>query len=156
MKRDWKALVVVAAGGSAALLMGAYIFQALGYAPCKLCWWQRYPHFAAVAIGLLALVLRKQKLAWAGALAALVTAGLGIYHTGVERGFWLGPSTCSSTGVEGVSADDLLNQIMNAPLIRCNEVAWSLFDLSMASWNAILSFVLVLIWVNAARRRNPV
>ena len=74
MKRDWKALVVVAAGGSAALLMGAYIFQALGYAPCKLCWWQRYPHFAAVAIGLLALVLRKQKLAWAGALAALVTA----------------------------------------------------------------------------------
>ena len=118
MKRDWKALVVVAAGGSAALLMGAYIFQALGYAPCKLCWWQRYPHFAAVAIGLVGLVLRKQKLAWAGALAALVTAGLGIYHTGVERGYWLGPSTCSSTGVEGVSADDLLNQIMNAPLQR--------------------------------------
>jgi disulfide bond formation protein DsbB len=43
-------------------------------------------------------------------------------------------------------------QIMSAPLVRCDEVAWALFGLSMASWNAIASFVLAAIWVLAWKR----
>ena len=150
MKHDWKTLTLIAAGGSLALLAGAFLFQALGYAPCKLCYWQRWPHALAIVIGAIAVMTNWQRLNWAGAAAAATTALLGVYHTGVERGFWTGPSTCSSTGVEGVSPGDLMTQIMNAPLVRCNEVAWSLFDLSMASWNAILSAFLVYIWIKAA------
>ena len=97
--------------------------------------------------------LSSRWLAWAGALAVATTGAIGVYHTGVERGWWLGPSSCSSGGDLAGSADDLLNQIMAAPLVRCNEVAWSLFGISMASWNAIFSFALALIWVAAARRR---
>ncbi|WP_284163125.1 disulfide bond formation protein B [Frigidibacter sp. SD6-1] len=147
-------LVLLAAGGSLALLAGAFIFQAFGYAPCKLCLWQRWPHAAAIVIGALCLSTRRAELAWLGAVAALATAGVGIYHTGVERGFWLGPTTCTSGDVGGLSADDLMNQILNAPLIRCDEVAWSLFGLSMASWNALLSLSLAAIWVRAATRRG--
>jgi disulfide bond formation protein DsbB len=54
--------------------------------------------------------------------------------------------------VAGLSAEDLLDQINNAPLIRCDEVAWALAGISMASWNAILSAVLVAVWIAAARR----
>lgn len=147
-----RSLTLLATLGSLALLSGAFIFQAFGFAPCELCLLQRWPHAAAILIGTIALLTGRRILAWAGALAALTTAVLGLYHTGVERGFWIGPTACSSSPVEGLSADELMNQILNAPLVRCNEVTWSLFSLSMASWNAILSLALVLIWVMAARR----
>lgn len=146
-------LILVAAGGSAALLAGAFVFQALGYAPCKLCLWQRWPHAAAVVLGAAAFLPRIAALPWAGAAAAATTGGLGIYHTGVERGWWPGPDTCTSGGEIGsLSAADLLAQINQAPLIRCDEVAWQLMGLSMASWNAVISLALAAIWVAAARR----
>jgi disulfide bond formation protein DsbB len=144
--------ILLAAGGSAALLAGAFVFQALGYAPCKLCLWQRWPHAVAVLIGVVALVLPGRLWPALGALAALTTSGLGLYHTGVERGWWLGPDTCTSGPVTGLSPEELLAQIQSAPLVRCDEVAWQLAGLSMASWNMILSFLLVLLWVMAARR----
>lgn len=145
-------LILLAAGGSAALLAGAFIFQALGYAPCKLCLWQRWPHAAAVLIGVAALALPGRLLPLLGAGAALATAGLGLYHTGVERGWWEGPATCSAGGVGGLTPEELLAQINSAPLIRCDEVAWQLAGLSMASWNMLLSLGLAVLWVMAARR----
>lgn len=147
----FRTLTLIAAGGSLALLLGAFAFQHIGgLAPCKLCLWQRWPHAAAIAIGALALALGNRLLAWLGALAALATAGIGIFHTGVERGWWEGPSTCTSSGMGNLSADELFDKIMNAPLIRCDEVAWSMLGLSMASWNAIIAIVLAAIWVKAA------
>jgi disulfide bond formation protein DsbB len=147
-------LILLAAAGSLLLLVGALVFQAFGYAPCKLCLWQRWPHGAAIAIGALSMVVTWRALPFAGALAAATTGVFGIYHTGVENGWWQGPTTCTSGSIGGVSAEDLLNQIMTAPLVRCDEVAWSLMGLSMASWNAILSFALAAVWLAAARRQS--
>lgn len=152
MITDERFLTLFATLGSLALLSGAFIFQAFGFAPCELCLLQRWPHAAAILIGTIALLTGWRNLAWAGALAAMATAAVGLYHTGVERGFWIGPTACSSSPVEGLSAEELMSQILTAPLVRCNEVTWSLFSLSMASWNAVLSLGLVLIWVMAARR----
>nr|WP_284438353.1 disulfide bond formation protein B [Thalassococcus arenae] len=146
-------MILLAAGGSLALMLGALGFQYIGeMPPCKLCYWQRYPHVAAIGIGLVSTVMAWRVLPWLGAAAALATAGVGFYHTGVERGWWQGPDTCTSGPVGGLSTDDLLNQIMNAPLVRCDEVPWEMFTLSMASWNAIASLVLAGIWVMAARK----
>jgi disulfide bond formation protein DsbB len=149
-----RGLILVAAGGSFALLAGAFLFQALGYAPCKLCLWQRWPHGAAILIGVAALAVPGRVLPALGALAALATSGVGVYHTGVERGWWLGPTTCTSGPIGGQSAEDLLNHILAAPLVRCDEVVWSFLGLSMASWNAVLSLALALIWVAAARKQG--
>ena len=145
-------LILLAAGGSAALLLGAYFFQMLGYPPCKLCLWQRWPHGTAIAIGALAVLTGPRWLPWFGALAALTTGGLGVYHTGVEQGWWKGPTTCTSGDALSSSTQDLLGQIMTAPLVRCDDIAWSFVGLSMATWNAILSVILAAIWVAAARR----
>ncbi|MEQ9257983.1 MAG: disulfide bond formation protein B [Roseovarius sp.] len=145
--------ILAAMLGSAALLLAAWGFQYLGgLAPCKLCIWQRWPHGAAVAIGVVALVVPGTLLPLLGALAALTTAGLGLYPTRVERGFWEGPSTCSSAAPGSLSADDLFDQIMSAPLVRCDEVAWQMLGLSMASWNALAALALAALWVMAARR----
>ncbi|AHD00731.1 disulfide bond formation protein B [Leisingera methylohalidivorans] len=144
-------LIILAAGGSAALLLGALGFQYIGeMAPCKLCYWQRYPHAAAAGIGVLALIIPGTLLPYLGALAALATAGVGAFHTGVERGWWEGPSTCTSGPIGGLSPDQLLDQIMAAPLVRCDEAPWEMLSLSMASWNAIASFGLALLWFAAA------
>jgi len=151
MIADRKTLLLTAAGGSLALLLGAFAFQYLGgLAPCKMCLWQRWPHAAAVLAGLLALTLPGRILPLAGAAAAATSAGLGLYHTGVERGWWEGPTTCTSGPVGGLSPEDLLNQILAAPIVRCDEVAWSMLGLSMASWNAVLSLLMVAIWLWAA------
>ena len=147
-------LILLATAGSAAMMLGAWGFQYIGHmAPCKLCYWQRYPHLAAIAIGVVALALKTRALAWLGALAALATAGVGLYHTGVERQWWQGPTSCTSGSVDGMSAQELLNQILAAPLVRCDEVAWQMFGLSMASWNAVASLGLAAIWILAATRR---
>lgn len=144
--------ILIAAGGSLALLLGAFAFQYIGgMPPCKLCIWQRYPHAVAVLIGAAALWIPGRTLPLLGVLAALTTAGVGLYHTGVERSWWEGPTTCTSGPIGGISAEDLMAQIMSAPLVRCDEVPWEMFTLSMASWNAIASFGLVLVWLAAAR-----
>jgi len=147
-------LILLAAGGSAAMLLSAWAFQYIGgLAPCTMCIWQRWPHAAAAVIGLPALAVAGPLLPLLGALAAATTGGIGIYHTGVERNWWQGPTTCTSGGVEGLSPQELMDQIMAAPLVQCDQVAWEMFGLSMASWNAVVSFGLAAIWILAMRKR---
>lgn len=143
--------VTLAAGLSMLLLGGAYVFEFLGYAPCTMCYWQRWPHMAAIGIGLLALLVPVRVLGYLGALAALTTAGIGLYHTGVERDWWEGPTSCTGGGgLDGLSGADLL--ATDGPrLIMCDQVSWELFTLSMASWNMLFSLVAVGLWLVAAR-----
>ncbi|WP_172295228.1 disulfide bond formation protein B [Pseudoruegeria sp. HB172150] len=148
-------LVLLAAGGSAALLLGAWGSQYIGgLAPCEMCIWQRWPHGAAVLIGAAALVVPWALLPLLGALAALTTGLIGVFHTGVERGWWEGITECSGLGGLGnLSADELINPAIDAgpPLVRCDQVQFEFLSLSMASWNALISFGLVVIWVMAWR-----
>ena len=145
--------ILLATLGSASLLLAAFAFQHLGgLAPCKMCIWQRYPHVAAVVIGVVALSLSSRALTALGAIAALGTAGVGAFHVGVEQGWWQGPSTCSAGPVSSMSTDDLMDQIMSAPLVRCDEIPWELFGISMAGWNMLVSLGLAFVWFMAFRK----
>lgn len=147
-------LILLAASGSAALLLGAFAFQHLGgLAPCKLCIWQRYPHAAAIALGAVALFVPLPALLILGAAAALASAGIGLYHVGVEQGWWEGPTSCTAGAIGGVDTNDLFDQIMAAPLIRCDDIAWQFAGLSMAGWNMVISLALAGLWVMALRSR---
>lgn len=132
----WLALAV-----PALLLGGAYLSQyGFGLYPCEMCWWQRYPHFAAVALALLSFVAPPKKFWIALAAAAIMISGfIGVFHAGVEYGWWEGITTCSRVATSG--GGNPLEAIMNAPLVRCDEVQWSLFGISLAGWNALISTV---------------
>jgi disulfide bond formation protein DsbB len=147
-------LILIATLGSAAMLGGAFAFQYIGgLAPCQLCLYQRWPHAAAILIGVLALATGWRGLAWAGALAALATAAIGVFHVGVEQLWWEGLATCTAGSISGISTADLLDPTKDvAAMVRCDEIAWSLFGISMAGWNVILSLGLAGLWVAAARR----
>jgi disulfide bond formation protein DsbB len=140
-----------AAVGSFTLLAGAYLFQALGYPPCTMCYWQRWPHMAAVGIGVLFFTFGARALAYLGACAAFATSAIGVYHTGVERKWWDGPSSCSGGGgLDGLSGADLL-AIDGPVLVMCDQVSWAFLGFSMASWNALFSAILVIMWLIAAK-----
>jgi len=154
-------LILFAVAFSVVSSLGAWTFQALGYEPCQLCYYQRYPHYTAVAIGVIALASGWHRLAWLGALAALTTSAIGFYHTGVERQWWPGPASCAGGGdISELSPAQLLEQLNAAPLVRCDEIPWrlsdaipwDLLDITMANLNAVGSLVFVLIWIAAARR----
>jgi disulfide bond formation protein DsbB len=119
-----------------ALLGGAYISQyGFGLFPCEMCWWQRYPHFAALGIGMLAFFMQPARVWVALAGLAVITSGLiGGFHAGVEYGWWEGVTACSAPGV-GIDVTDF----SAAPLIRCDIAPWTLFGISLAGFNFLIS-----------------
>ena len=134
----WLALLI-----PAGLLAGAYGSQYLGgLYPCEMCWWQRWPHFAALPFALGAFLLPgdglRRILVALAALAVLVSGLIGGFHAGVEYGWWEGITTCSTT-VQAASGKDVLDAILNAPLIRCDVAPWTLFGISLAGYNFLIS-----------------
>lgn len=151
---------------SLGVLAAANLFEhGFGYEPCQLCLYQRLPWWIAFGLGCMAILLVRQRptLALMVSLTALtaVTAGAGLagYHAGVEYGFWAGPSGCAGGGAE--IARDLgaaLEQARQGPAgPACDEVPWSLFGISMAGYNFLLSLGLVALgaWSLKNARRTP-
>lgn len=153
-------MAYLAGAGSAAILLAAWAFQYIGgLAPCPICIWQRWPHAAAAVLALLLAIAPKplqRPIMALGAVAAATTGAIGVYHTGIERGWWPGPDSCTGNGdaLGGLTGTDLLDFSAPVNLVLCDEVAWSMFGLSMASWNALASFTLAALWVMALRRRG--
>ena len=103
-----------AAAGSGLLLAAALLFQFVGgLAPCPMCIWQRWPHLVAVLAGFAAFLLPGRIWPLVGGGAMLVNAGLGAYHTGVERGWWPGPDSCSAPDLGALDAGALVDQLQN-------------------------------------------
>lgn len=131
--------------GSLAVLGSALLSQYVGgLNPCPMCIWQRWPHAIAIALAVIALLIgRRAALIYPLiAVILLVGAGIGAFHAGVEQGWWEGPTTCSGGDVGGMSTQDLINQIMTAEIVRCDDIPWSFLGLSMAAWNAVVSVFL--------------
>lgn len=143
-----------------ALLAGALGSQYIGgLHPCEMCYWQRWPHYAAAALAIGSFVLKGQpdrgrSLVWLAGLAILTSGVIGVYHAGVELGVFEGVTACTASIAGGSSADMLAN-IMATPLIRCDQVQWSFLGISMAGWNALISIssALVILWLSLRRPR---
>jgi len=147
-------LIIIASAGSAGLLIAALAFQYIGnLAPCEMCIWQRWPHLAAMLAGGLALTAGSRIWIASGALAAAASGSIGIYHTGVERDWWQGPTSCTGGGLTGLSGAELLSVTDGTMPVMCDEIVWEFLTLSMASWNALASFGLMGVWLLAFHHR---
>lgn len=143
-------LVLALAFASAALLAAAYGFQYwAGLWPCELCLKQRPPHWAAVGLGLFAFLMLKHGqariAAFLLALMGLILwtgAGIAGFHVGVEWGWWPGPSSCAAGLLQTDNPAAMAEALMNAPLVSCEQVMWSLFGISMAGYNLLFSALL--------------
>lgn len=136
----------------AALLGGALGSQYIGgLYPCEMCYWQRWPHAVAILLAGLAFLMpaRARLLTALAALAIAVSGAIGVFHAGVELGWWEGLTRCTAGGP--MTLDDL----MNVPLVRCDQVQWSLLGISLAGWNAILSLGSAALIAALLARRGP-
>ncbi len=136
------AILFVATG----TIVGAWIFEYFGYLPCELCLKQRWAYYAGVPLAAVTAVL-----AWRGprsltiaglALLGLVWVGssiFGVYHSGVEWGFWQGPTDCTGSLNAAPSINDFLKQLETVKVVRCDAVAIRILGLSLAGWNAVIS-----------------
>jgi disulfide bond formation protein DsbB len=141
----------------AVALAAAFGSQYLGgLTPCEMCWWQRYAHMAALALALAALFVPGRFMVWLAALAIAVSGAIGVYHAGCELHYYTCLTQCTSTVAPGMSTDDFMKAIMNAPLVRCDDIQWSFLGISMAGWNAILSLssALLILWLSLRRIRT--
>ncbi len=149
-------------GAALAALAGAWYFElALNLLPCKLCLQQRIPYYIALPVALAGLgaMWRGRPDLARGALALLalvflVSAGLGIYHSGVEWGFWPGPADCGGRLNAGpASAGNLLETLRATRVVSCTEAAWRFAGLSLAGWNAVISGGLALLSASSVLKR---
>jgi disulfide bond formation protein DsbB len=143
-----------------ALLGGALGSEYIGgLLPCDMCFWQRWPHGAAILLAGFAFTAsatsaRSRVFTLLAGLAIAVSGAIGIYHAGVELGVFPGFTTCA-VPVRAATTDELLKQLMQVPLIRCDQVQWAFLGISMAGWNAILSLggAAAVAWLTLTGRR---
>ncbi len=129
----------------------------LGYNPCKLCLWQRWPYYLGLPFGMAAFVLHRENpgiariLAFFLAMTFVISVGLGIYHAGVEWKWWLGPAECGGKLLSGpASVEDFRKSLSTAKVIRCDDAAVRVLGLSFAGWNAVVSAAIATLAVLAA------
>ncbi len=157
LKRDepvWLAAGAVAVIGLATIL-GAWFFQVvMGLPPCPLCLEQRYAYYFSIPLALLVLLGVSHGASGRVLVAALTVialgmlwnAALGAYHAGVEWKFWEGPRDCSGGGLGSLgTAGGLLEKLKDIRVVRCDEIPWSFLGISLAGYNALISFALSLI-----------
>ena len=114
-------------------------------APCKLCMWQRWPHVIIIAIMLLGLsILNKTWMLLLISLSAIVTGIIGFYHTGIEQGWWSGTLGCSNQFGSETDISNLTTLLLETPVVKCDEIVWSVFNISMAGWNSLVSFFIAI------------
>jgi disulfide bond formation protein DsbB len=137
-------VAIVAGCVSLGLILGALGFQYLGnLPPCEMCHWQRWPHIGAAIVGILggACLLRSPAqsalpLAIFTLLLVAASGAIGAYQAGVEWGFLPGPAACTGGPIYLTGNMDL-----NHPVVRCDIAAFRLFGISLAGYNALISFV---------------
>jgi disulfide bond formation protein DsbB len=119
-----------------------------GIRPCPLCLDQRIAYYAAIPLAGLAAFLGERAPFWSRlllavvALAFFVNAGLGIYHSGIEWGFWPGPDACSGMAPLATTPDALIESLNKPSVVRCDAAALRILGISLAGYSALLSALL--------------
>ena len=124
-----------------------FIEYILDYKPCNLCLIERLPYFLAIIIIFLGLSLNRfEKFIFIslGLIFASATI-LSLYHVGIEQGFFKESLVCiSNNEINILNKEDLLKEFKKT-IVNCKDVDFTLFGLSLATINTIISFILSVI-----------
>ena len=134
---------------SSLMLISAFYLEYFhGALPCDLCITQRWFHGAIISYSLIIIFfldkisISEKLLLFGGGILWLSSSIAGLYHFGIEMNFWTGPDGCSSN--IDFSKDTLTYLLSKSP-IKCDEVMFKIFGLSLAGWNAVASFLIFLL-----------
>lgn len=141
---------------AAGAIAGAWFSELqLHFVPCMLCLWERWPYYIGLPIALLAVLMRGRpafaSLCWLLALVFVVSAGLGVWHAGVEWKIFTAPDCGGRIATGMPSLEDFRKSLSTARVVLCDEAPMRLLGLSFAGWNALASAVIAALYATAAR-----
>ena len=142
-----------------AMLSSAYSAQYVGgLLPCILCLYERIPWFLTGGLMLVTILMAfsgpiRRAILLLAAAALLAGAAIAGYHVGVEQHWWAGPGACSAPEQMPLSLDELRTMLEAPTVVRCDEIPWEKFGISLAGYNAIVSGFMGLVALTGALRR---
>ena len=146
-------IVFICALSLSVALISQYVF---GLQPCLLCSYQRVPYVFAIFCGVIGLMsINHSRIApiimiiFCGILF-FINTGIAGYHVGIEQEWWTGSSGCTIQLPENATLEELREAVINAPVTKCDDIQWSLFGVSMAGYNYLLSLVLAILSITSA------
>ncbi len=145
LAKPWRvflACMLFSAFSLAAALVAQYGFD---MHPCILCLYQRAPFVVIFMLGLIGLRVGSEAQRSTMIIMVMIAvtfaigAGIAVYHTGVEQLWWVNAVACTPVNDEATTVEQLRAQIFGQPFVPCDVIPWSLFGISMAGYNAIIS-----------------
>ena len=131
---------------SSSILISAYILELFfNHPPCNLCEYQRVPYFLLLLISLVSVKIKKIQLKFVALVCFLSSLIISGFHSLVERKLVEFDIGCTSTGSDIDNIEDLRNFLEQTPLIKCDEISFSIFGLSLANLNFLISALLIMI-----------
>ena len=126
-----------------ALTSAYFIEYFLGYQPCNLCLLERIPYALSIII-----ILTNFKIKFNDKYIILVlivifvvSALLSIYHFGIEQGLIEESFVCSTKDNLNLNKEQLLQELQKMN-ISCKNVAFTIFGLSLTTYNILLSVII--------------
>ncbi len=152
----WRAPALLAAGGILVINAALFLQFGLGVQPCVLCVYQRIPYLVVATLGTTALVFGRRRrvrvaLLALSALALLIGCAIAVFHLGIENHWWAGTAGCG-VPPPAATVEELRARLLTGPVVRCDEVSWSLFGISLAGYNIPLTLAMATFAISAARK----
>lgn len=150
----WLAVLL---GGMVVLIIAAFVLEyGFGVLPCKMCWWQRYVHWAVAGLAAIGLMLKHPKailaVAFAIGAAALVGLYIACWQYAAQHGWLPWPPSCTGEGLAlATTGTDLLATIGDTRVIPCDKETFTLLGLSLAGWNIPIMLGTALVAVMGGR-----
>lgn len=159
---DLRNLALFVAGISILSLGSALVMQyGFNILPCHLCYVQRKPYWATIALGVIAFFAARKspKAAFALLLAAgaafVANIGISFFHIGVEQGWWKGLVGCGGEGATippNLTIEEMKKYLENRPIVQCDIPGFMLFGISLTGYNFLLSvFLAGFTFINAVK-----
>ena len=131
------------------LLIVYYLEFFQGVTPCKLCIYQRLPYFIIILLAASFLLIKNQNLKkitfifYIFIFASSLT--ISVHHFGVENSFWNALTNCESGSKTLSNSNDLKEYLLNKNYVSCSDVSFKFLGISLAGYNVIISFILLVI-----------
>ena len=138
-----------------ALSFAYFVEFILGHEPCNLCKIERIPYLGILILGPLIFFINKleKKILFLIFLLFLFGSVVSLYHVGIEQGIFNESLLCElglNNKIE--NSNELLKSLENTP-ISCKDVTFTIFGLSLATFNAVINILISYIVIKLIFKR---
>ena len=143
---------------SVCVVIFVHYLEYIGFTPCQLCIYQRWPWYLIIFLSLISIFYNKKVYPYNKFTIFMIFVGSAAYagwHAGIEWAFWEGPTTCVTGTNKIESHNNLLENIQNIQsFVSCSEAGFRFLGISLAGYNFISSLIMAIYTFLFLRNEN--